>query len=74
MSYVTGVLFYMFFVLFTPFAAVLRGSHVQAAQEPPVSLSPGLAWMVTTRLLWACGQTGHSYIMACCIAAAAFKL
>jgi hypothetical protein len=74
MNHVTGVLHNMLRVLFAPFAAAFRGSHVPVAQEPPASLSPGLAWMVTTRLLWACGQTGHSYIVACCIAAAAFKL
>jgi hypothetical protein len=74
MSYVTGVLCNMLCVLFAPFAAVFQGSHVPIAQEPPASLSPGLAWMVTTWLLWACGQTGHSHIVACCIAAAAFKL
>jgi hypothetical protein len=65
MSYVTGVLCNMLRVLFAPFAEVLRGSDVQAAQEPPVSLSPGLVWMNITRLLWACGQTGHSYMVAC---------
>jgi hypothetical protein len=74
MSYVTGMFYNMLCVLFAPFTVVFRGSHVPAAQEPPESLSPGLAWMVTTRLLWACGQIGHSEIVACCIAAAAFKL
>jgi hypothetical protein len=68
MGYVTGVLFNMLSVLFAPFAEVFRGSDVA------VSLSPGLAWMNITLLLWACGQTGHSYMVACCIAATAFNL
>ncbi len=69
MSYVTGSLYNncnMFRVLLAPFAAVFWGSHVLAAPEPPVSLSPDLVCMVNTR------QT--DYIVACCIAAAAFKL
>ena len=49
--YVTGVLYNMLYDMFAPLAAVFRGSHVPAAPEPPASLSPGLAWMVTTRIL-----------------------
>jgi hypothetical protein len=61
--------------MFAPFAAIFRGSDVPAAGcTGAASLSPGLAWMNITWLLWACGQTGYSYMVACCIAAAAFKL
>ncbi len=73
-SYVTGVLYNVLCVLFTPLAAIFRGLDVPAAQEPPLSLSLGLAWMNIIWLLWACGQTGYSYMVACCIAAAALKL
>jgi hypothetical protein len=72
--YVTGALYNVLCVLFTPLAAIFRGSNVPAAQEPPASLSLGLAWMYITWLLWAYGQTGYSYMVAFCIAAATFKL
>jgi hypothetical protein len=46
MSYVKGVLYNMLCVLFAPFAAVFRGSHVLAAPEPLESLSPDLVvWL-----------------------------
>ena len=68
------MLYNMLCVLFTPLATIFWGSDIPTVQEPPASLSLGLAWMNITWLLWACGQTGYSYMVACCIAAAAFKL
>jgi hypothetical protein len=73
-SYVTGGLYNMLLCAVCTFCCSVSGlprpGCTWASCVPVVPVVwPGLLPVLTTWLLWACSQTGHSYIVACCIAA-----